>query len=252
MNSQVSGFRFQGSEQRDVKSTRSTLHAPHSSSPLPYPRSTLHAPLNQSLVPAPEAPRSPRYRTRPRHGSGQAPSSSGFTLIELMVVMTIIAILSGIVLGTSNYANQKAMKGRAQAEIAALENALESYKNDKGQYPVSATQVHFPYNNPASIVGAKTLFTALSGNSAGTGLIPDATNRAYFTELNEGKNGNVKKDTSDSTYYFIDPYGFPYCYISGNTAIQTNRATFDLWSLGPDALTEYAKDKEDDIGNWAF
>jgi len=62
----------------------------------------------------------------------------GFTLVELLVVISIITILAGLTLSTVGYANKKAAMDRARAEIAGLEVALESYKIDNGDYPRSS------------------------------------------------------------------------------------------------------------------
>src|SRR5271170_4348492 len=61
-------------------------------------------------------------------------SPAGFTLVELLAVLIIIAILAGLIVGAGKYALTKGATSRAQAEIAAMENALEHYKTDNGYY----------------------------------------------------------------------------------------------------------------------
>src|SRR5437899_8961999 len=72
-----------------------------------------------------------RYRTRA--------VLRAFTIIELLVVITIIIILAGLILSTVGYVQKKGARSRAEAEIAAMSAALESYKADNGIYPRDAT-----------------------------------------------------------------------------------------------------------------
>src|SRR4029077_10389365 len=61
--------------------------------------------------------------------------SAAFTLIELIVVTTVIIILTGLVLSTVGYVQKKGARARAETEIAAMSAACESYKADNGIYP---------------------------------------------------------------------------------------------------------------------
>src|SRR5438876_8052367 len=62
-----------------------------------------------------------------------------FTIIELLVVITIIIILAGLILSTVGYVQKKGARSRAETEIAAMSAALESYKTDNGIYPRDTT-----------------------------------------------------------------------------------------------------------------
>ncbi len=61
-----------------------------------------------------------------RHSSFRA--GGAFTLIELIVTVTIIVILAGLVLSTVGYVQKKAARSRAETEIAAMSAACENYK----------------------------------------------------------------------------------------------------------------------------
>ena len=62
---------------------------------------------------------------------------SGFTLIELLVVVTVIGILAAITLNIAGGVQRKAAMDQARAEIAAISNALEQYKNVNDEYPAT-------------------------------------------------------------------------------------------------------------------
>src|ERR1700752_3027483 len=66
-------------------------------------------------------------------------SSRAFTLIELVVVVGLILILTGLVLSPVGYARKKGARARAETEIAAMSAACESYKSDNGVYPRDPT-----------------------------------------------------------------------------------------------------------------
>ncbi len=59
----------------------------------------------------------------------------GFTLIELLVVISIIGMLSSIVLASLNDARAKARDARRMSDIKQIQNALELYRADNGEYP---------------------------------------------------------------------------------------------------------------------
>lgn len=70
--------------------------------------------------------------------SRTSPSSKparGFTLLELLVVMVIIGLLAAYV--APRYFSQvgRSEVRSAQAQIAALRNALDAYRLDMGSYP---------------------------------------------------------------------------------------------------------------------
>jgi len=57
----------------------------------------------------------------------------GFTLIELIVVIGIIGVLTGMVTINLNMARERARDVRRKNDLKAVQKALEIYKND--QYP---------------------------------------------------------------------------------------------------------------------
>lgn len=69
--------------------------------------------------------------------AGRAAGSQGFTLIELMVVMVILGILAGMIVPRIMDRPEEARRTKAAVDIQALEQALQLYKLDNGQYPTT-------------------------------------------------------------------------------------------------------------------
>jgi type II secretion system protein G len=63
----------------------------------------------------------------------------GFTLIEMMIVVAIIAILVSIVVPNFIRARAQAQTAACEANLKEIATALELYETDNDQYPASGT-----------------------------------------------------------------------------------------------------------------
>jgi general secretion pathway protein G len=63
---------------------------------------------------------------------------SGFTLVELMVVIVIIGLLATVVIINVLPATDKAAVTKAKADVATLEQGVEMYRLNKLRYPSGA------------------------------------------------------------------------------------------------------------------
>lgn len=61
----------------------------------------------------------------------------GFTLIEIMVVVVILGVLAAIIVPNIISRVEDAKMVKAKQDINALENALEMYRLDNGNYPTT-------------------------------------------------------------------------------------------------------------------
>jgi prepilin-type N-terminal cleavage/methylation domain-containing protein len=173
-------------------------------------------------------------------------SPAGFSILELLAVLVIISLLTGLTIGVAKYAHTKAAIARTRSEIAAMEMALEHYKNDNGGYPAAganwlrATASGYPgvveYSNSA------VLYTALAVGP-----------KRYFSFRGDQLRPVVVNGIT--TTNVIDPFGNPYNYYQTNipqsvnaTYFANNLATFDLWSYGPNGFND--EGTNDDITNW--
>jgi type II secretory pathway pseudopilin PulG len=157
---------------------------------------------------------------------------NAFTLIELIVVVGIIIVLSGLVLSTVGYARKKGARARAETEIAAMSAALENYKADYGIYPRGANSDILnarASGNPSQYQSASLdLYNALFGAMGGS---RTPTSKSYFVFK---PNMLFPADQALNVLYIQDPFGNSYGYSTIQAATQdTTRGynpTFDLWS----------------------
>jgi general secretion pathway protein G len=63
--------------------------------------------------------------------------NQGFTLLELLVVMAILALLVGLGLRTFGSIQQKSRDTKRKQDLASISKTLELYYNDFGHYPLS-------------------------------------------------------------------------------------------------------------------
>ena len=158
-----------------------------------------------------------------------------FTIIEVLIVITVILVFAGLILATSGYVQTKGNRSRAEAEIAAISTALENYKADNGIYPIDAANgttntldARTMFNPTAAQYAAASVFLykELSGDPIGN-RIP--TEKSYFSFK---PNMLLPKNQAQTVTAMADPFGYSYGY---STAYQANPAkgynpTFDLWS----------------------
>src|SRR5207249_6494661 len=185
--------------------------------------------------------------TRRSHSSFRA--SAAFTLIELIVVTTVIIILTGLVLSTVGYVQKKGARARAETEIAAMAAACESYKADNGIYPTDAStteQLNSTTSvNPVNYQSSSLyLYKQLSGDATGN---RQPSGKSYFAFQ---PNMLLPAPPSTATVIAIrDPFGNSYGYSTRMAATGSGgyNPTFDLWSTAGGTT---ANDVAGWIKNW--
>jgi prepilin-type N-terminal cleavage/methylation domain-containing protein len=101
---------------------------------------------------------------------------AGFTIVELLTVIAIIAILAAMLLPVLAAAKRHAQKVQARLEISQIVSAIEKYDSDYGRFPVSS--------------GTPTSAQTLAGTNDFTygGALHDAagnpTENVYITQYN--------------------------------------------------------------------
>lgn len=179
---------------------------------------------------------------------------SGWTVIEILFVMAIIAILTGITFGLLTGVHRRTAIGRAKGELAVLSTSLEAYRTQYGDYP------WIPSTMPSGIsTNEEIVFNALAGKVGPKGA---ALNGRVFLEpsrLNLENSLLPDPDTTSSvSNAFIDPWGQRYRYYYKNEGSEGNWTdpSFRLFSIGvdgawdpPDAAGIIDYGHEDNVDN---
>ena len=74
-------------------------------------------------------------------------SRSGFTIVELLVVVVVIAILAAIVVSAYNGVQARSRDAKRRTDVANIIKAMELYYNDTGSYPVPIANTGSVINN---------------------------------------------------------------------------------------------------------
>ena len=68
-------------------------------------------------------------------------SPKGFTLIELMVVMSIIALLLSLAVPRYFHSLDKAREATLRQDLATMRDAIDKFRGDNGRYPGSLEEL---------------------------------------------------------------------------------------------------------------
>lgn len=147
----------------------------------------------------------------------------GFTLIEILIVVAIIAILASIVLVGLGPTQQSGRDARRLSDLHEIQNGLELYYSKCGYYPggVEATTpcgafvAANSYNNTGN-----TVVEALDGSSIGITVLPD--------------------DPTSGKHYFYEVDAAGDSYVLGATLENANNSVFDSYT--PPSVTGYTGD----------
>jgi len=80
-----------------------------------------------------------------KHRNG---SNSGFTLIELMIVIVILGLLATMVMPKILSRPEQARRTKAKVDIKNIETALSLFKSDTGRFPTTSENLGVLVNNP--------------------------------------------------------------------------------------------------------
>lgn len=168
--------------------------------------------------------------------------SKGFSLIEILITVSIIVVLMGLTFGIGKVALQNAAVNKTKTQVALFEAKIQEYEADFGEFPPG----------DGSERSSRALYDTLYQ-------IGIQTNRkVYMPELDPDQSAQFSKIEQGIIF---DPFKVkPYYYLrgtdeNGETTGNAFNPDFDLWSLGPNKVGRGSggsteEDTEDDITNW--
>jgi prepilin-type N-terminal cleavage/methylation domain-containing protein len=135
-----------------------------------------------------EGDHSSEVRPRPIAG-GVRTAEDGFTLVELVVVLVIMAILSLVAISLHRSARERAGDVTAQANIRIAVPAIEAYRSDEGTYSgMSVSGLQSSYS--AGVQGIE----IISADDAGYCIWAVAGGRNWYKD---GPDGDVTTTACD-------------------------------------------------------
>jgi prepilin-type N-terminal cleavage/methylation domain-containing protein len=129
---------------------------------------------------------------------------SGFTIVELLIVIVVIGILAGLVITTFNGIQQKARDTERQTDIKALHSQLEAFWAQKGYYPSLADMNDRTATTGFVAVNMKGLdpgaFKDPKGAAGGALVATAAANSYAYAVQNSGGTSCESDDTTCAKY----------------------------------------------------
>ncbi|NBU72618.1 MAG: prepilin-type N-terminal cleavage/methylation domain-containing protein [Bacteroidetes bacterium] len=189
--------------------------------------------------------------------------AAGFSLVELLVVVSVIGLLAGLSAVTIPRAIDSGKKTKAKADLTAIVAAVKAYRQEYGKYPVAPSKMDQAsdefnswYGPPTTPNDSKLLMRILSGdatvalegmviNPKGVRFLEGAGSDGTFQDP-WGNQYAVKMDTNESG-------GVEYYNPAGGNA-ENLRVSVIAVSLGKNKIQEDPDKKAtktcDDVFSW--
>ena len=143
-----------------------------------------------------------------------------FTLVEILAVISIIAILAGMTVGVSSLVMRKSADTKTRAAMKNVEIALERFREANGYYPPSR-------GGTISIFWFEKAPDANSSADALSKLFDEKFRSANTCPITISDSSSVDRPS----LYVVDAYGRPLVYRCPG---YFNKGKYDLGSLGKD------------------
>lgn len=196
------------------------------------------------------------------------PNRKGFSLIEILTVLVIIAVLAGMILPAISLVRTAGKKSASRATVNQLSLALRSYYEEYGKWPNDTDTTKAPNAklDPDEINGLVQILSGINANLKSSAGSPSGNPRGI--RFMEFKAADIFLVSAGVTNIY-DPWQRPYqICLDGDedgttvgiygTALPLGHS-FAVWSTGPDQAENGAetdlnhptmKENKDNITSW--
>lgn len=146
----------------------------------------------------------------------------GFTIVELLIVIVVIAILAAITIVAYNGAQNRAMDARRMQDFSEMEKALRLYAVDNNSFPASVPNPGSSTWEVSTDPGFLGSLNAYDDSHVFADPRNTSTSRYWYHTFGAGAYGCP---VSMGPYYVLQANGMQNQASSGGSVIQTNGCT---------------------------
>ncbi|HEX6415906.1 MAG TPA: prepilin-type N-terminal cleavage/methylation domain-containing protein [Candidatus Saccharimonadales bacterium] len=147
--------------------------------------------------------------------NGYNSTRAGFTIVELLIVIVVVAILAAIVTVAYNGIQGRARDSRRVQDMKTIVKGLEIYKTNNGSYPAPVSTTGAAGWEVSTTGSAATNFlSALVSSSSGISKVP-------VDPTNTGVVGDLAPAASKNNYEY-----FYYRYAAGDNGCDSSKGAY--------------------------
>ena len=182
---------------------------------------------------------------------GDSMTSKGFTLIELAVVLSIIAVLAAVLTPMVTGYIDQARVARAQADLRTISDAIKLYNRDTGRYPIYDNSTDYtndavPVGNTKLEIGTGTGNTPQPGSGWALGTTLATSSLESYMNADRSGVGTAAFPKAGFRGPYVtsvdtDPWSNKYVLNAGNLRRSSTNHAYVI-SAGPNGLLETNRD----------
>jgi prepilin-type N-terminal cleavage/methylation domain-containing protein len=196
------------------------------------------------------------------HASARTFRVGGFTLVELVIVMAIIAILMGLLFPAFKGVQDQAKRTQAKNDLTQIVTAVNAFYTEYGRYPTTATTDATATYGPG---GSTTENGGLFSELRATSTLLNTRQIVFMSPPDAKDQTNPRSGIKTSTGGYYDPWGTEYAVAidadysnqitnpyggSANAGPTTLNIGVIAWSAGKDKTRDSDIKAGDDVISW--